>query len=171
MLAVGHLLTTSAAPLTEALVPSGPGVYALSYTGSVVDSLRNFSANRSILYIGTGMLRERRRAHVQSLQEAKDLNVDEFELRVIPYATHCEADLAEQLLIDALRPAWNQEHFKGFGSGVQGAARRASQRPSAWDVMFPGRRHRAQPTAADSMRRAALLDLLSAYPALNWTGD
>ncbi len=47
-LAVGHLLTTPAAPLREAVLPVGPGIYALSYSGSN-RHLQHFGAARSII--------------------------------------------------------------------------------------------------------------------------
>ena len=60
--------------------------------------------------------------------------------------------------------------FAGFGSRPQGAGRECHQRPSNWDVLFPGRRGRAQATTADAWRRHQLELQLAAYPALEWPG-
>jgi hypothetical protein len=168
--ALGHLLTTPAAPLTGAAVPDAPGVYSLSYNGSH-ELLDAFARERSILYVGTGMLRPRWRAHIRSLTEAFDLDPAEFDFRAVRYGSHCEAHLAERLLIDALRPVWNNDSFAGFGSGAQGASRIATQRATAWDVLFPGRSNRAKPTEQDAPRRSDLAARMKLYPILTWPGD
>lgn len=161
---LGHLLTSPPMAMTDAACPVGPGVYALLYGGDNA-LLARFSAHGSVVYVGKGILRERWKAHRDSLDEAKGLGARDFSIRVIPYGSHAEADLAERLLIDALQPVFNEPTFSGLGSRLQGERRRQHQTASPFDVMFPGRAGRAQPTDADTERSVRLQEALRAFPA------
>jgi hypothetical protein len=167
--ALAHLLDTSAVSLEDAKLHTGLGVYALSYRG-VYRPMRHFVRRGSLVYVGKGIVSSRCSSHSASLSEAHAMASEDFVCRVLPYASQVEAELAERLLIDALRPAWNAPAFAGFGSRPQGAGRECHQRPSNWDVLFPGRRGRAQATTADAWRRHQLELQLAAYPALEWPG-
>ena len=125
-----------------------------------------FGAHGSVVYVGKGILRERWKAHRDSLDEAKGLGASDFSIRVIPYGSHAEADLAERLLIDALQPVFNEPTFSGLGSRLQGERRRQHQTASPFDVMFPGRVGRAQPTAADGDRLRRLTIAFQTFPAI-----
>lgn len=162
---LGHLLTSPVMSLPTAAVPVGPGIYALRYHGEN-PLLSEFVRNRSIVYVGKGSLRERWKAHVESLDEARGLSSADFSIRVVPYSSLAESNLAEQLLIDALQPVFNEPTFSGLGSRLQGANRRQHQTPSPFDVMFPGRVGRAQPTAADTARLQCLRQAMQSLRAI-----
>jgi hypothetical protein len=161
---LGHLLTSPSQTLPTAAIPIGPGVYALQYHGDN-PLLARFGSNGSVVYVGKGILRERSKAHVESLDEAQGLSAGDFSIRVIPYGSFAESSLAELLLIDALQPVFNEPTFSGLGSRLQGERRRQHQTASPFDVMFPGRVGRAQPTDEDAERSVRLQDALRAFPA------
>ena len=162
---LGHLLTSPAMTMPTAAIPVGPGVYALQYHGDN-PLLARFASNDSVVYIGKGILRERWKAHVESLDEAHGLGAGDFSIRVIPYGSFAESSLAELLLIDALQPVLNEPTYSGLGSRLQGERRRQHQTASPFDVMFPGRVGRAQPTAADTARLERLTIAFQAFPAI-----
>lgn len=161
---LGHLLTSAEMTLPSAAVPGGPGVYALAYGGRH-QLLQRFAANRSIVYVGKGMLRDRWSAHVASLSQVAGLCAEDFTIRVVPYSSGAEADIAERLLIDALQPVFNHPTFSGLGSKLQGASRTGHQSASPFDVLFPGRPGRAQPGRRDRERRIQLRAGVAAFPA------
>jgi Eco29kI restriction endonuclease len=168
--ALAHLLDTAAISMGSLEIQAGAGTYAIAYTGDH-PLLAPFRSNRSIIYVGKGLLAERCASHALSLCEAQGLAVADFSVRAVPYTCHVEAELAERLLIDALRPVWNAPAFAGFGSRPQGAGRQAHQRASSWDTLFPGRSGRAQPTGeADAVRRPHLQAAHLSYPAVLWPG-
>ena len=162
---LGHLLTSTATPMVAAAIPVGPGVYALQYHGNN-PLLARFGSNGSVVYVGKGILRERWKAHVESLDEAQGLGAGDFSIRVIPYGSFAESSLGELLLIDALLPVFNAPIFSGLGSRLQGERRRQHQTASPFDVMFPGRVGRAQPTPADDARLERLTAAFKAFPAI-----
>ena len=161
---LGHLLTSPEMELPSAAVPPGPGVYALAYAGPNA-LLRRFVESRSIVYVGKGMLRERWSAHVASLSQVVGLAAKDFTIRVVPYSSSAEADIAERLMIDALQPVFNHPSFSGLGSKLQGASRTGHQSASPFDVLFPGRPGRAQPRRCDIGRRSDLQAGITRLPA------
>lgn len=164
---LGHLLTSDAQTLSTAAMPVGAvGVYALQYRGDDNPLLARFASHGSVVYVGKGILRERWKAHAESLDEAQGLSADDFSIRVIPYGSFAESSLAEALLIDALLPVFNEPTFSGLGSRLQGERRRQHQTASPFDVMFPGRVGRAQPTPADDARLERLTAAFKAFPAI-----
>jgi len=157
-------MTSPEMELPSAAVPPGPGVYALAYAGPNA-LLRHFVQNRSIVYVGKGMLRERWSAHLSSLSQVAGLAAEDFTIRVVPYSSSAEADIAERLMIDALHPVFNHPTFGGLGSKLQGASRTGHQSASPFDVLFPGRPGRAQPGRSDAGRRARLRSAITCHPA------
>ena len=140
----------------ETLPPPGPfpgaGVYTIHYNGS-------FPAYQDIpegdpIYVGKAdppgkrqggtaarqtdqpVLFSRLREHAATLEQADNLNPDDFICRWLLLAP-VWIELTEQVLISQYRPLWNAV-VDGFGNHDQGKSRRTQQR-SRWDTLHPGR--------------------------------
>lgn len=145
-------------PLTTKFI--GGGVYALYYKGKYelyakLSELNKEEYERPI-YIGkavpsgwrTGRVRSaiisdlynRIREHAKSIEQVRDLHIDEFRCRFI-ILDKIEGDLVipvEAELIRKFKPLWNTV-IDGFGNHDPGSGR-YNQAPSEWDVLHPGRK-------------------------------
>lgn len=140
---------------------SGAGIYAIYYVGNfpvykiVSDKNKNkdnpFS---SPIYVGKAVpegarkggfgldippgtvLYKRLREHAKSIEQAKNLSVDDFHCRYL-VVDDIWIPLAESLLIEMFSTIWNKI-VDGFGIHDPGSGRHQQQK-SAWDVLHPGR--------------------------------
>lgn len=131
----------------------GSGVYALYYKGE-------FSAYTLIvgtdhpIYVGKAdpsspdamtpeeqgkKLYQRLKEHRESITEAKNLDVDDFDCRYLVVRSAWQST-AESYLIRMFLPIWNNEVkiCKGFGKHGDSASVRKNTR-SPWDTLHPGR--------------------------------
>lgn len=143
----------------------GAGVYALYYFGPFQPyapiSGKYQQANHQPIYVGKAdppgglrgiakadalnvKLHERLRQHAESINEASNLEINDFRCRYLVVAP-LFIGLAESILIGSHKPAWNGS---GFGNHPPGGGR-TQQRRSCWDIVHPGREHgTAAPVAA-----------------------
>jgi len=155
-----ELLAGHPTPLAEMDQTTGAGVYVIYYTGNFAPYRPLREANRSEafalpIYIGKAIpkggrkgglspetaalgkaLGERLKQHASSIEEASNLELDDF------YVRHLVVDdiwipLGENMLIETFKPVWNQA-LDGFGNKDPGR-RRATQYRSPWDTLHPGR--------------------------------
>ncbi len=140
---------------------SGAGIYAIYYVGDFPDykiiSDRNKSGKNPYscpIYVGKAVpegarkgglgldippgtvLYKRLREHAKSIEQAENLNADDFNCRYLA-VDDIWIPLAESLLIEMFSPIWNQI-VDGFGIHDPGSGRHQQQK-SAWDVLHPGR--------------------------------
>ena len=129
----------------------GAGVYTIHYDGS-------FCAYANIgddpIYVGKAdmpgkrqgrsrnsrpgrVLYNRLRQHSRSIDDADNLNIEDFGCRWL-VLDPVWIGLTEQLLIAEYRPIWNVV-VDGFGHHDQGRTRRTQER-SLWDTLHPGRK-------------------------------
>jgi hypothetical protein len=118
----------------------GMGVYCLYYAGRA-HPLYNGLTNDIPLYIGKAVskasqLDARLREHKKSINQAKDLNLEDFYYKLIEINEEWVAG-CESLLISHFRPLWNTV-LTGFGNHVPGKGR-PHQRKSLWDTLHEGR--------------------------------
>jgi len=78
----------------------------------------------------------RLREHAESINQARNLNLQDFRCRYLT-VDDIWIPLAESVLISMFRPIWNTT-VAGFGNHQQGG-NRSNQRRSRWDVLHPGR--------------------------------
>ena len=149
-------------PVHELPPPSsfiGTGVYGLYYVGafSLYEEIArpNREARVTPIYVGKAVppgwrtarsteseapvLFRRLREHARSIQQARNLQIDDFLCRFMILADN-ESDLvvpAEAELIRRYRPLWNTV-IDGFGNHDPGKGR-YNQAKSEWDVLHPGR--------------------------------
>lgn len=81
-------------------------------------------------------LADRLRQHATSIDEADNLDLDDFQFRHL-VVEDIWIPLGENILIETFRPVWNRA-IDGFGNKDPGR-RRATQYKSPWDVLHPGR--------------------------------
>lgn len=146
--------------LRDASDISGAGVYAIYYTGEFepyrpISELNANDAFKQPIYVGKAIpkggrkggitadaskgraLGERLGQHANSINEATNLNIDDF------YVRHLVVDdvwipLGENMLIETFEPVWNRA-IDGFGNKDPGR-RRSRQYKSPWDILHPGRK-------------------------------
>ncbi len=111
----------------------GRGIYTLHYRGQ-------FQAYAGLadtpIYVGQARnLRSRLGEHTRSIEQAENLDIDDFDCRWLVLAP-VWINLTEQILIDEYNPVWNA--IRGFGNHDQGTTRRAQMR-SQWDTLHSGR--------------------------------
>jgi hypothetical protein len=82
------------------------------------------------------VLHRRLSEHASSIEEAKNLELGDFQCRYL-LVDDIWIPLGESLLIETFRPVWNLL-VDGFGHHDQGKTRRG-QKKSAWDTLHPGR--------------------------------
>ena len=155
----GELLVRNAEKLSTAEHIQGAGVYAIYYTGkfnpyqTIAAHNRNNQYKRPI-YIGKAIpkggrkggiskdasksraLADRLRQHAASINEAKNLELADFDVRYL-VVEDIWIPLGENILIETFKPIWNRA-IDGFGNKDPGR-RRATQFKSPWDVLHPGR--------------------------------
>jgi hypothetical protein len=154
------LLGRDPQPLKAADDLKGAGIYVIYYTGNFsaygpIAKANKGGAYAKPIYVGKAIpkggrkggltkdasvgraLADRLRQHAQSIDEAKNLDLDDFFFR------HLVVDdiwipLGENMLIETFKPVWNRA-IDGFGNKDPGR-RRATQYKSPWDVLHPGRK-------------------------------
>lgn len=152
------LMNSARIPLSDIKSFDGNGLYAIHYHGSgkLYDSVEyeQESLREGPIYIGKAVgardaplnigsdfystaLYRRLQGHVRSIEEASNLNLDDFSCQYVVMAD-VWAMLAEPYLLAALNPLWNTS-ITGFGVHDPGAGRYGA-RISAWDTLHPGRR-------------------------------
>jgi hypothetical protein len=131
---------------------SGAGVYAFFYHGNakIYANVRSDDATWPI-YVGKAVppggrkgggasgsnaLQGRISQHVNSIQAASNLRVEDFVCRYL-VVTPLWITMAERFLIEHYRPVWNV-CIEGFGNHDPGAGRHAGE-ITWWDALHPGR--------------------------------
>lgn len=152
---VAALLESASTALPPIEKFSGSGVYALYYTGSLpfYSHISSSDLDKPI-YVGkavpTGARKGSRRVesdssaelyrrlhdHTKSIEQAKNLDLAEFQARYL-VVVPVWITLAERFLIDHFQPVWNTV-IDGFGNHDPGSGRRNMRRPH-WDIIHPGR--------------------------------
>ncbi|MEU6927038.1 Eco29kI family restriction endonuclease [Streptomyces sp. NPDC046631] len=149
------LLQHEPEPTESIKIMVGAGVYALYYTGDhkLYKPINSPSCEVPI-YVGqarpegtrkgvadaskiTSPLWDRIGEHRISLEQAKDLSVEDFKVRYL-VAIEAFVSLAERVMIRGARPVWNRV-VDGFGNHDPGADRRKTGKRPAWDELHPGR--------------------------------
>lgn len=138
---------------------TGAGIYAIYYSGQIpaygrISALNAGGKYRAPIYVGKAtpkggrrgrfelggvagtVLYNRLRKHAESLEQAENLDLDEFSFRCL-VVDDIWIPLGEQLLVQAYSPLWN-EVIRGLGSHDPGASRHYRQKPP-WDALHPGR--------------------------------
>lgn len=146
----GHQL-----PLTKSF--PGAGVYALYYFGPF--DLYSFLVHKNAggqlkvpIYVGKANLRggstgigkstrqtplyNRLKEHAESIQEARNLALQDFKCKYL-ILDQVWVRLGEEILLRQFKPLWNSV-VQGFGIHTPGKGR-ANQRRSEWDTLHPGR--------------------------------
>lgn len=154
-----ELLDRAPVPLGQLGDPKGAGVYAIYYAGGFppyarISASPGDSKEQPPIYVGKAIprggrkggltkdatigtaLRDRLRQHAQSVDEAGNLDLDEFWLRYLT-VDDIWIPLGENVLIDTFKPLWNRA-IDGFGNKDPGR-RRSTQYRSPWDVLHRGR--------------------------------
>ena len=153
------LLAQAVVALAETAELQGAGVYAIYYTGPfpayepIVTPNRNDESWRPI-YVGKAIpkggrkggitadaskgtaLRDRLRQHAASIEQANNLELQDFYYRCL-MVDDIWIPLGENMLIETFKPIWNIV-IDGFGNKDPGN-RRATQYRSSWDTLHPGR--------------------------------
>lgn len=140
---------------------TGPGLYAIYYTGTAVDLYKPLRNYRIPLYVGrarstnsaTGRTERHRRPlhrrvenHRRSIIEG-GLPIEDFSVRLLALPD-VHIDLGENGLRVGYQPVWNAI-LTGFGSNEQGSSTRRSSR-SKWDTLHQGRARTYGATTWDS---------------------
>lgn len=138
---------------------TGAGIYALYYAGKFPAYSRIAEKNvneqwDAPIYVGKAVpagarkggyglgespgevLYRRLREHGESIQQARNLSLDDFKCRYL-VVDDIWIPLGEALLISMFSPLWNKL-LDGFGNHDPGAGRYNQQR-SSWDEIHPGR--------------------------------
>ncbi|MDX9709173.1 MAG: Eco29kI family restriction endonuclease [Trichloromonas sp.] len=152
------LLRRPAVPMAELSVFEGAGIYAIYYVGDF-PAYRDIAARNTEgrftapIYVGKAVpkgarkggdleahpgkvLHARLAQHARSIEEARNLNLDDFHCRYLT-VDDIWIPLGESLLIAKFAPLWNKL-IDGFGNHDPGSGRHAGLRPR-WDVLHPGR--------------------------------
>lgn len=181
------LLRGTASPLGELGAFNGAGIYAIYYRGAFVPYLpiSDLNQNNALAmphYVGRAVppgarkggfgldadpstaLSARLRQHAASIDQADNLNIEDFDCRFL-VVEDIWIPLGENLLIAKFAPNWNKL-IDGFGNHDPGSGR-YNQVQSRWDVLHPGRpwaqRLRDRPEGPEQISReleAYLRDLL-----------
>ncbi|MEO9825337.1 MAG: Eco29kI family restriction endonuclease [Paracoccaceae bacterium] len=137
----------------------GAGVYVIYYSGdfATYDPISKANSREqwlAPLYVGKAIpkggrkggqafdakpgkdLKKRLKEHADSVQDAKNLNLDHFWCRFL-VVEDIWIPLGENLMISRFAPLWNTT-VDGFGNHTPGAGR-FNQKRSRWDVLHPGR--------------------------------
>ncbi|MDG4553131.1 MAG: Eco29kI family restriction endonuclease [Candidatus Competibacter sp.] len=136
----------------------GVGIYAIYYTGTFhgYETIAKRNLNKRFntpIYVGKAIpkgarkggdleaspgkvLYNRLKQHAKSIEEASNLNIDDFHCRYL-IVDDIWIPLGESLLIAKFDPLWNKL-IDGFGNHDPGSGRHAGLRPR-WDVLHPGR--------------------------------
>ena len=138
-------------PLAD--VFEGSGVYAIYYRGSF-DGYAPLVTRSPVppIYVGKAVptgarkgqaspspgqeLFRRLKEHSASIQQATNLELDDFKCRYL-VVVPIWITLAERFLLEHYQPVWNVV-VDGFGNHDPGKGRRGTKRPQ-WDILHPGR--------------------------------
>ena len=162
---VNALLQNDPEPLPPAVRFEGSGVYAIYYTGSLTfyAHISSPDFNRPV-YVGKAIpsggrkgdpkgdassaaLYRRLHDHAISIEQAENLNLDDFRCRYL-VVMPVWITLAERFLVGHFKPVWNTI-VDGFGNHDPGAGRKDMRRPR-WDIVHPGRPWAKKLRAAES---------------------
>ena len=151
----------------------GPGIYVLFYDGNF-ESYERIAGTPQPIYVGKAVppgsrkgatvdaaapaLQRRLNEHARSLDEANNIQLDDFECRYLPLEP-VWITLAERFLIDHYQPLWNLK-LDGFGNHDPGSGRRQGE-ASWWDTLHPGRSWSA--SLRHVKTQAAARDLVSRF--------
>ncbi|HVB56320.1 MAG TPA: Eco29kI family restriction endonuclease [Candidatus Acidoferrales bacterium] len=160
----------------------GAGVYAIYYVGAfeaykpIAEKNHGADTARPI-YVGKAVppgarkggfglradpgkaLLKRLREHAKSIQEVKNLDIEDFSCKYLV----CEdiwIPLGESLLIERFQPPWNVL-IEGFGIHTPGKGRKKQVR-SKWDTLHPGR-SLAKGLPANPMSKDKIVNLVSDF--------
>ena len=147
---VAHFEQQERRPFSDIAAIEGPGIYALYYEGPMPE-YQPIADGSCPIYVGKAVpkgsrtggthdlnypaLHLRMREHARSVEQAVNLDIQDFWYRALPIVPVWIA-FAEQALIRKYQPVWNS-CLDGFGNHPQGS-RRATIR-SWWDTLHPGR--------------------------------
>jgi hypothetical protein len=150
------LLESPCGPLPPQTRFKGAGIYAIYYHGDFELYERIVSEGCDVpIYVGKAMppgarrggvglgadpgtaLHDRLRQHARSIQQARNLELDDFSCRYL-VTDDIWIPLGESIAIRKFQPLWNRGPVDGFGIHDPGGGRGDQQR-SAWDVLHPGR--------------------------------
>ncbi len=145
-------------PIAEIKNFDGAGIYAIYYHGAfpaykLISGWNKDGQCKAPIYIGKAVPKGARKGsdlsanpgrvlfsrllqHLRSVEEATNLNVEEFSCRYL-VVDDIWIPLGESLLIARFAPLWNSL-IDGFGNHDPGKGRHAGLRPR-WDVLHPGR--------------------------------
>ncbi|SEP68942.1 Eco29kI restriction endonuclease [Ectothiorhodospira magna] len=170
----------------------GAGIYAIYYTGNFEAYQGIAACNRddrfaAPIYVGKAVPKGARKGsgsldtspgavlfsrlaqHGKSIQEVKNLDINDFYCRYL-IVDDIWIPLGESLLIAKFNPLWNSV-LDGFGNHDPGKGRHAGLRPR-WDVVHPGRawagRCQAREETAEKILREAVNFLASNPPPGDW---
>lgn len=155
-----RILERTPVPLSDTDGITGAGIYLIYYVGSFGAYAPLTAANADDqfalpIYVGKAIpkggrkggltkdsslgtpLADRLRQHASSIDEAKNLDLADFQFRHL-VVEDIWIPLGENMLIETFKPAWNVA-IDGFGNKDPGR-RRATQYKSPWDVLHEGRK-------------------------------
>lgn len=181
------MLRQQVTPLGNLKSFNGAGIYAIYYTGNleVYEAIAERNGNQRFkapIYVGKAVpkgvrkggdleaspgnvLYNRLKQHAKSIEEASNLDIDDFFCRYL-IVDDIWIPLGESLLIAKFDPLWNKL-IDGFGNHDPGKGRHAGLRPR-WDVLHPGRSWaescRARDETAEQIIREARDYLLNNPP-------
>jgi hypothetical protein len=132
----------------------GSGVYAIYYRGDF-PAYRPISGTENPIYVGKADpatlhaqtvqqeghgLSTRLLDHKRSITAAANIKLDDFDCRYLVVKSAWQ-ETAEDYLISAFRPIWNNQMGVCYGFGKHGdAAKTRANRRSPWDTLHPGRK-------------------------------
>lgn len=132
-------------PLKDVVAPAKSGAY-LIYPKNRYGSYSALARAGLPVYVGKangqGGLYRRLCDHRDSITQAENLNIEDFEVRFVVLEDK-DAYLAcmfESAFINRYNPLWNND-FYGFGKHEVGG-KREKGKISVWDTMHPGRKNR-----------------------------
>lgn len=154
-----EILGQTPTPLAAVDEIKGAGIYVIYYSGRFAPyaSIRCDVASSTFeqpIYVGKAIpkggrkgglskdsgrgtaLRDRLRHHATSVDEANNLELEDFWVRYL-VVDDIWIPLGENMLIETFKPVWNRA-IDGFGNKDPGR-RRKTQIRSPWDVLHPGR--------------------------------
>ena len=176
------LLKQPVSPLPPEQKFDGAGIYAIYYAGNFapynVLAQKNKGNNATQpIYVGKAVpagarkggfglgadpgnaLLKRLKEHARSIEEAKNLNIEDFSCRYL-VCDDIWIPLGESLLIGRFQPPWNVL-IEGFGIHTPGKGRKKQVR-SKWDTFHPGR-SLASDLPPNQMSREKIVQLVADF--------
>lgn len=176
------LLERPPVPLGSVGPVKGAGIYVIYYTGGFKPYALLAQANQGArwgkpIYVGKAIpkggrkgglsknaavgsaLADRLKQHAASIQEAQNLDLEDFSVRYL-VVDDIWIPLGENMLIETFQPVWNRA-IDGFGNKDPGK-RRKDQYKSPWDVFHPGR-HFAEKLGDSGMTSSFLEEMVADY--------